>query len=260
MKHIKRFYESSPKFNDSDYSNTLENYINRFIEGSYTINDDGTYDVEGNVRIYRINDNFSELPLKFNNVTGHFNCNSNALISLNGCPKNVGGNFNCSNNVLTSLEGCPSVVGGFFSCYNNYITSLKGCPIKINDAFVCGDNKLTSLEWSPLDVFGTYQCCDNKLTSLKGPLNIHGDLDCHKNNLCDFYDIGYVNGGIRCEDNQVYEIFELCPTTKFIGYLNEFRPIRGNNILIKRLQECLYMCDKEVDISELDFFNYFTLE
>ena len=87
---------------------------------NYTINDDGSIDVNGNVDLlwYRL----TELPLNFNRVTGYFNCNCNKLTTLKGSPKWVGGSFSCINNQLTSLEFSPDYVGGWFDCRWNNLT------------------------------------------------------------------------------------------------------------------------------------------
>jgi hypothetical protein len=88
---------------------------------NYTINDDGSIDVNGNVDLlwYRL----TELPLNFNRVTGYFNCNCNKLTTLKGSPKWVGGSFSCINNQLTSLEFSPDYVGGWFDCRWNNLTN-----------------------------------------------------------------------------------------------------------------------------------------
>jgi hypothetical protein len=88
---------------------------------NYTINDDGSIDVNGNVDLlwYRL----TELPLNFNRVTGYFNCNCNKLTTLKGSPKWVGGSFSCINNQLTSLEFSPDYVGGWFDCRWNILTN-----------------------------------------------------------------------------------------------------------------------------------------
>lgn len=69
----------------------------------YTINDDGTVDVDGDVDLF--NNGLTELPFKFGKVTGYFNCGLNKLTSLVGSPKYVGGYFSCYNNKLKTLEG-----------------------------------------------------------------------------------------------------------------------------------------------------------
>ena len=86
---------------------------------NYTINPDWTINVNGDVYLYR--KNLTEFPdyIKFNNVSGYFDCSNNQLISLKGCPTSVGGGFVCSRNQLTSLKGCPTSVGGVFYCWNN---------------------------------------------------------------------------------------------------------------------------------------------
>ena len=71
--------------------------------GKYTINDDGSIDVNGSVDLS--GRGLSKLPFKFRNVNGSFRCNNNQLTSLEGAPNSVGGSFYCYNNQLTSLEG-----------------------------------------------------------------------------------------------------------------------------------------------------------
>jgi len=50
--------------------------------------------------------------------------NSDGTIDVDGCPKEVGGSFNCFNNQLTTLEGGTREVGRGFYCYNNPIYSV----------------------------------------------------------------------------------------------------------------------------------------
>ncbi len=84
---------------------------------NYTINEDGSIDVVGDVDLY--DKNLTELPLTFNKVSGSFNCSWNRLTSLKGGPRWVGGYFYCSHNQLTSLEFSPDYVGGDFYCTGN---------------------------------------------------------------------------------------------------------------------------------------------
>ena len=99
---------------------------------NYTVNDDGSIDVDGNVDLswYKL----TELPLRFNKVTGYFSCSSNNLTSLKGSPKWVGGYFSCSKNKLTSLEFSPDYVGGYFSCRCEYLTDIY-CDTEIGGYF-----------------------------------------------------------------------------------------------------------------------------
>ena len=87
---------------------------------NYTINDDGSIDVMGDVYLY--NKGLTELPLTFNKVTGDFNCGRNRLTSLKGGPKWVGCHFLCNRNKLSSLEFSPDYVGSNFYCDDNDLT------------------------------------------------------------------------------------------------------------------------------------------
>ena len=124
---------------------------------NYTVNDDGSIDVNGSVDLY--NCNITELPLVFNKVSGYFDCSCNRLTSLKGSPKWVGSYFSCSKNKLKSLEFSPDYVGYFFSCeYNdltdNYcITEIGGgfyTTLK-QDGLIFDYNKVTNYnEWRKL--------------------------------------------------------------------------------------------------------------
>jgi hypothetical protein len=99
---------------------------------NYTINDDGSIDVNGNVDLYYME--LTELPLTFNKVTGWFDCGRNNLTSLKGSPVWVGGNFNCNYNRLPSLEFSPEYVGGHFYCLWNKLTD-NYCDTEIGGGF-----------------------------------------------------------------------------------------------------------------------------
>jgi hypothetical protein len=118
---------------------------------NYTVNDDGSIDVNGDVNLswYKL----TELPLSFNKVTGDFYCSHNVLTSLKGSPKWVGGYFDCYNNQLTSLEFSPEYVGTNFYCYNNDLTD-NYCDTEIGGYFY------TSLEQDGLIINS-----DNKATN-----------------------------------------------------------------------------------------------
>ncbi len=111
---------------------------------NYTINPDGSIDVNGSVYLYNMD--LTEIPLKFNKVSGYFDCSNNQLKSLKGSPKKVGGDCNVSYNNLTSLEGCPKEVGDTFYCSSNKLTSLEGSPKDVKDKFYCDNNPLESLD------------------------------------------------------------------------------------------------------------------
>ena len=110
---------------------------------NYTINDDGSIDVNGDVFLY--NKELNELPLIFNKVTGYFDCGHNKLTSLKGCPVWVGFSFSCSYNDLTSLEFSPDYVGSYFSCSKNKLTSLEFSPDYVGGYFSCRCEYLTDI-------------------------------------------------------------------------------------------------------------------
>jgi hypothetical protein len=104
---------------------------------NYTINDDMSIDVNGNVdEITLYGRGLTELPLQFGEVTGNFHIFKNRLTDLNGCAHTVGGSFKCYNNLLTSLEGGPNSVGGGYIAYSNDIRSFRGFPTNYNEEMV----------------------------------------------------------------------------------------------------------------------------
>ena len=173
MKHIKpyKIFEStSPNF-----PTTKEEVIEvceRHRIKNYTINDDLSIDVDGDVNLSY--GNLEYLPLKFNYVSGNFYCNNNALESLEGSPQTVGGGFQCSQNELKTLEGCPQTVNGDFYCFNNNLKTLKGCPQTVNGNFSCDNNELKSLKGCPQTVNGNFGCKDNELKDLEHFPEVNG--------------------------------------------------------------------------------------
>ena len=103
------------KFNES--VEDIDSICQKYGIVDYTINSDGTVDVDGDVSLSERN--LSKLPLKFGRVTGSFNCSYNKLTTLEGCPVEVARSFYCYRNQLTTLEGCPREVGGCFYCGSN---------------------------------------------------------------------------------------------------------------------------------------------
>jgi hypothetical protein len=117
--------------------NTLE-FCEKYLE-NYTINPDGTIDVNGDVKLSSRLGFMTQLPVKFGKVSGDFICNVNKLTTLEGCPNYVEGDFRCEINDITSLEHCPKYVGGRFGCSNTTsLTTLKGIgKCEIIDEFWC---------------------------------------------------------------------------------------------------------------------------
>ena len=99
---------------------------------NYTINSDGTIDVDGDVDLS--DKGLTKLPLTFNRVIGDFSCSyNNRLTSLEGSPKHIDGYFSCYSNKLINLDHLPEVSGDIYMVNNpvywivkDWIKSPKG--------------------------------------------------------------------------------------------------------------------------------------
>ena len=110
---------------------------------NYTINPDGTIDVNGEVGGVNLDYlRLKKLPLKFNKVNGWFDCGNNELITLEGSPIEVNGSFWCNFNRLTSFEFAPKIIRGGFDCENNNIKTFEHFPSYIKYYFCCDDNPI----------------------------------------------------------------------------------------------------------------------
>ena len=144
---------------------SIEEICKKYGIKNYTINDDGSIDVGGDVYLQAYH--IKELPLTFNKVTGSFNCSRNSLTTLKGSPKSVGGRFDCGyNHILPDLKGSPDSVGGSFDCDGNNLTSLEGSPESVGGHFNCQFNNLTDLKGSPKSIGGGFYCDDNPIGSI----------------------------------------------------------------------------------------------
>jgi hypothetical protein len=251
---------------------------------NYTINEDGSIDVDGNVDL--TNKVLTDIPLKFRSVSGYFSCGYNKLTSLEGAPisvgcyfdcsdnkltnlegapKEIGSDFDCSNNELTNLEGAPDNVGGCFYCDYNELTNLEGAPDKVGSSFYCGNNELTSLEGSPKEIGGYFSCFNNKLTTLKGiTQNRSIKIFCAINNLRDVEGIkeGW-RGRLVIHTNPVYEIFKLFSTLcsppedrfdEVVEYLNEYNVIRdGDKVVLQALEMVFH--EMGLDVPEIEYIS-----
>jgi hypothetical protein len=157
MKYLKMYESFDVSFSENDIHEICKTYniIN------YTINSDGSIDVNGEVDLYGMG--LTKLPLKFRNVTGNFYCYNNKLTNLEGCPQSVGSNFYCSYNQLTNLEGCPQSVGSNFDCSYNQLTNLEGCPQSVGSNFDCRNNPIYNIyklfdDPSKIELFNDYDC------------------------------------------------------------------------------------------------------
>jgi hypothetical protein len=94
-----------------------------WLNFDYRINSDHTIDVIGDVVFPDFASFLTELPLRFNYVSGNFDCSRLVnLSSLKGSPVHVHGTFNCAFTKITSLEYVPESAGVLV--FDNNISSL----------------------------------------------------------------------------------------------------------------------------------------
>jgi len=117
----------------------IHGVCSKFNIRNYTINDDYTIDVRGDVYLDEMS--LDKIPLKFNIVSGDFLCSFNKLTTLEGSPKSVGEYFYCYYNRLITLKGGPKRVGKDFDCSHNELTTLEGGPEKVGGKVINRDNQ-----------------------------------------------------------------------------------------------------------------------
>lgn len=222
--------------------NKLTELCEMFEIENYTVNSDGSIDVNGSVNLDEYN-GLHWIPIKFNKVSGDFNCNASDLTTLKNAPRIVGGEFNVGYNNIESLEFSPEYIGGTFfisdnklrtleflpqklnnlnlnrnklkslenlgeingylSVDYNKLKSLKGCPRTIGSDFHCTGNKLTSLEFMPQVIPGKFVCEDNRLTTLIDcASNINGDVYLRLNNFPSEFD--EIERGLSADEMGVF--------------------------------------------------------
>jgi hypothetical protein len=254
MKYIKpyKIFESV----EPNFPTTREGVIQvckRYEIKNYTINDDLSIDVNGDVELY--GEGLEYLPLKFNYVSGGFSCSYNKLKTLEGSPQTVGEDFHCSGNELKTLEGCPQTVDGVFDCYSNELKSLEGSPRTINGRFSCYNNELKTLKGSPQTVNGDFNCFNNKLESLKGsPQTVNGNFLCYTNKLKDLEYFPEVSGIIHIKENTVYLLvytFIKNADSFMIEDFNDYEVVRNRDtVMLDRLQT--FIRDNDLEMPDLD--------
>jgi hypothetical protein len=244
MKHLKLF----ESFED------IDSICKKYCIENYTINSDGTVDVNGDVNLH--NKGLTKLPLKFGRVTGYFYCDNNQLTTLEGSPQSVGGTFYCNDNQLTSLEGSPKAVGGEFSCDYNQLTSLEGAPQSVGGSFYCYQNKLTTLKGCTKVIGEEFNCNDNQLITLEGgPQEVGGDFYCFNNQLTS------LEGGPReveivyCDNNPIVNIYYLFDDHQSFMDSLDYNYIRGTDIVKSRFKEALDEIGKKMP-GKIKGYNY----
>ena len=204
MKYLKYFKESK-----EDIHSLCKKYDIR----NYTINEDGSIDVDGNV--YLNGKKLIELPLKFGKVSGDFSCHFNNLTSLEGSPREVGGHFSCGYNQLITLEGSPLSVGGIFNCYGNKLTSLSGIS-----KYISG---------------GGIYCPYNKLRDVRGVKDgWRGYIDIDNNPV-----------------HEIFKLFPEERCDEVIEYLNEHDVIRDGKVVVLQALELVFH-EMGLEVPEID--------
>lgn len=100
------------------------------ISSKITINADRSIDVLGDVRFPVFANFLTELPLKFNKVTGDFDCSAlENLNNLKGSPVEVGGTFNCAYTNIKSLKYAPKYAANliFDNSLESFFTGNLDC-------------------------------------------------------------------------------------------------------------------------------------
>ena len=210
------------KLYENFFINQIKKVCQRYKIKNYTISQDGTVDVDGEVYLHF--QHLTKLPLKFGKVSKNFYCGNNNLTTLDGSPKWTGGGFFCFCNQLTSLKGGPIEVDGVFKCSENQLTTLVGGPSKVGSDYFCGNNDLRDLNGFPDNFIGHH-------------FNLSPNPVCEITEL-----VGSV----------------MNTRIKFTKWINEYDVIRdGNKIVEMRLEEAYWMTTKkELPLDKRIFKNY----
>ena len=106
--------------------------------GKAKIGNDGTILVyKGDVDLAQLG--LRELPLRFIEVTGRFECSWNRLRSLVGCPQKAGAVL-AHENELESLVGGPEFVRGDYDVSSNKLKRLDSLPRRVLGKFIVSRN------------------------------------------------------------------------------------------------------------------------
>lgn len=139
-------------------------WLEKYRIRNYTLVEDLQYGYVVNVdgHVWLGERNLKQLMVKFNCVTGGFDCSKNKLTTLYGCPQKCN-NFACSHNQLKSLQYCPEeVLGGNFDCSNNDLETVSYGPQKVKIVMGLGFNasnnpKIGQWQKAKLDKWLLYQ-------------------------------------------------------------------------------------------------------
>ena len=108
---------------DYNYIENVQYWLDNMDIKKYTINDNLTVDVDGDVDISE--KRLTEIPIQFGKVNGNFYCDSNYLTTLEGCPDYVKGDFWCAFNPLRSILFLPKYIGNKCYCSKEFHNSIE---------------------------------------------------------------------------------------------------------------------------------------
>lgn len=124
--------------NDLEDDEFIHNICKRYGIVKYTINSDGSIDVNGNVELSF--NRFKRLPIKFNYVSG---------------------SFDISCNKLTTLEGLPNYIGGYLNLDYNDIEVLN-IDLICNYSISIGENPIKRIEYINPNIIGNIRIHNNQ--------------------------------------------------------------------------------------------------
>lgn len=115
---------------------TSEDSIKEWLESNgikwsaYDITEHMSVDVDRSVELS--NKQLTDIPVKFNKISGSFDVSNNELTNLNFAPKEVSGYVDISGNKLVSLEGLPKNIGGtLYLSLKDSVPSFDGVTINL---------------------------------------------------------------------------------------------------------------------------------
>ena len=229
------------------------------VDGSVDLRGEGFWDMFGNHEKYGKRHKYilEEIPIKFGDVEGDFDCRYNNIKNLNGAPKFVGGNLYISDNKLSSFKGCPTEVSRFLGG-DNLVKSLEGCPRIVEGDFNVSDcPNLKSLKGGPEMVGGYYGFSESPVYDVSGFPEDYLDPsfymeDDDKNiffgntpfcEILSFFlncvSCGTLENCSHSKDNRMI--------SKIINHINRNKSIDGNKVYINKLRQIYNELKEEFD-------------
>lgn len=161
------------------------------------------------------------------------------------------------NNYKIDKNGTIDVTGSIF--LSSRLSNLTKLPLKfgkVDGDFYCDDNNLRTLEGCPYFVGGDFSCSLNrKLSSFIGcPETIDGFFFSNYTNIRTFEGFPINVTDFNCFSSPIFEIFTLFYDTSKIELFNEYDIIRGDSVIIDRLNDFLVTIGKD-PVESVDGYN-----